>query len=176
MKITAPDGLVYRPCEGGDEAALHSALRTGSRKDPTFCDVIEDLSDQIVVDDALADGYLGLSKGRRILVAVDGARPIGIVVVTLTLRGGGKWKADVDARTCRGACHPERALDFVGDALAWLRGIGVDAAIVRAHVRESHDLFDDTVTVPARVAKWTAYPIPEHPLGLARDLTFTTDE
>ncbi|MDE2690209.1 MAG: hypothetical protein OXI49_06800 [Acidobacteriota bacterium] len=165
MIIYTPDRVIYRSCMGGDEGAIHSARRKMSAAGPTYREVINGVSAQIVVDDGLGhEGYLDVSAGNRALVAEEGGVVIGVVMVRVS-KDQSRWRAELDAWACPDKCHPDRPLDFVGDALIWLRSIGVTAAVTRAHLRASGD-------APARVVKWAPDPIPEHPLGLPRVLTY----
>ena len=164
-QFRTPDGLRYRPCAAADAAAVHDARRNRAAVDPTFREVVDAVSAQIVVDDALGgEGYLELSAGVRVLVAVEGVHVVGLVTATIT-EGAAAWTAEVDAWACPVICHPERPLDFVGDALSWLRNIGVVSATTRAHLRAQEG-------APARTVEVVVDPIPEHPLGLPRPLVY----
>ena len=150
MRIRANDGTYYRRCEGGDEAAIHAAMRANDSDPPAYTAVIDGLSAQIVTD--YDTDYLVLSDSTRVLIAVEGNRVIGLAeaVIVGTVATVSAWAHPTQ--------HPDRALDFAGDALGWLRNIGVTSATVRVHC--------------TRLKEWAVDPIPEHPLGLPRDLTY----
>ena len=155
MRMTANDGTSYRLCAAGDEASIHAAKRAFGDA-PRYTDLIESLSDQLQADET--DDYMEARAGKRVLIVIERSRTIGFVEVEIM---GDDEPATVAAWACPG-CHPDRSLDFAGDALGWLVNIGVQAAAVQAHVSDG------------RVASWTADPIPQNPLGLPRDLTFAT--
>ena len=172
MRIHTPDGVVYRCCVAGDEREIYDALRGSG---PTYDDVRKDVSGQLAADDDC--DYRTLAAGKRVVVAVRQGVVVAFVEITLAWATT-CWKAEVEAWTVPRRCHPEQVLDCVGDALAWLRDIGVERAVVTAHVRAWSGVApgtEETIEAPARVATWTADPIPEHPLGLPRNLTYAAE-
>ncbi len=173
MRIYTPDGVIYRRCIAGDEREMHAAVRGSG---PSYRDVLDGLSAQLAADDD--DDYRTLAAGKRVVVAVRQSVFVAFVEITLARAERTRWKAEVEGWTVPGRCHPEQVLDCVGDALVWLRDIGAARAIVTAHVRGWSGAApgtEETTETPARRATWTADPIPDHPLGLPRNLTYAAE-
>lgn len=167
MLTVADPGLSYRRCLAGDLPAIHAMLRGGG---DGYEAILGAVGRQLDADDA--DDYRALRVGTRVLVAVRGSKPCGMVKATVDRRQATEPAMAVVEAWSADPAGPEEALDFAGDALAWLRDLGVRGAHVKAHSREH--MFG-AVSVPARVAAWTYASIPLHPLGTPRDLTWLDD-